>query len=445
VNDYLTTTLPAVTDPVAVAARIAASTDGPYVVYEDETGLGCALGALTEITVETDRVTVRRGEDDLPVSAVPPPGRPLHLVDRYLREADVSAWRAYGTATFELALLHAGLPVPASEGPLAHIVVPRTEVRFEPGQTMIRSVSAAAADAVAALVTAPAGDLAGTPQPVSVEHAAAQYLAAVSAGRDAIRSGALQKIILSRVVPVDFPVDLPATFVAGRRRNTPARSFLLRLGGLGAVGFSPEIVVRVEPDGLVRTQPLAGTRALHPNDEQASRLRTELLTNDKEIYEHAISVKVAFDELAGLCEPGTVRVADYMTVHRRGTVQHLGSSVAGQLAGGRRWPEALAALLPAVTASGVPKREAYDWIARLETAPRGLYSGAVFTIGHDGCLDAAVVLRTLFSRGGRAWLRAGAGIVAASVPERELEETREKLMSVASYVMPAVTPALTAP
>jgi salicylate synthase len=246
-------------------------------------------------------------------------------------------------------------------------------------------------------------------------------------------------VILSRAIEVPFAIDFPATYQVGRQANTPARSFLLDLpGGLRAAGFSPETVAEVSAQRWVTSQPLAGTRARHTDRGDDLRSRAELATDPKEVYEHAVSVKLADTELRTLCVPGTVGVAEFMALKERGSVRHLGSRVRGQLASDRTSWDALAALFPAVTASGIPKAEAYGVIAELESGSRGLYSGAVVRATAAGELDAALALRTVFTHQGRTWLRAGAGIVAASRPAREYRETCEKLASVAPYLVPSV-------
>jgi salicylate synthase len=207
------------------------------------------------------------------------------------------------------------------------------------------------------------------------------------------------------------------------------------------VGFSPEIVVKVDRDGLVVTQPLAGTRRMVGDRRENERLRSELCDDSKEVYEHAISVKAASEELLSLCSPGSVTIGEYMTVKERGTVQHLASSLSGQLAEGRTQWDALMTLFPAVTASGVPKLAALHAIRRFEQGNRGLYGGSVLTVDEDGALDAALVLRTAFWQDGRAWLQAGAGIVGQSNPDRELEETCEKLRSVSNCIVRETTAA----
>jgi salicylate synthase len=238
------------------------------------------------------------------------------------------------------------------------------------------------------------------------------------------------------MVPVEDKVDLTATYVLGRRGNTPARSFLLDVGGVRAAGFSPETVVEVSADGRVETQPLAGTRALVGDAERDAAVRADLVSDPKEIVEHAIAVKEAYEELNSLCTPESVAVEDFMTVRPRGSVQHLASRLAGRLAPGRGPWDAFGTLFPAITASGVPKLAAYHSICRHEPA-RGLYSGAVLTLDSDGAMDAALVLRTVYQRDGLTWLRAGAGIVGQSTPDREFEETCEKLTSVARFLVPA--------
>jgi anthranilate synthase component 1/salicylate synthetase len=202
------------------------------------------------------------------------------------------------------------------------------------------------------------------------------------------------------------------------------------------VGFSPETVLIAEAGGLVvRTNPLAGTRALAGDDGDDARA-AELLADPKEVFEHAIAVKAAFEELRAVCHPGSTVIDDYMSVVRRGSVQHLGSQVSGCLPADRTCWDAFEAVFPAVTASGIPKTAALRCISLLESRPRGLYAGAVLTVGRDGSMDAAVALRTLFEQDGTAWLQAGAGIVAASDPVREYEETCAKLRSLAPYVVP---------
>jgi yersiniabactin salicyl-AMP ligase len=230
-------------------------------------------------------------------------------------------------------------------------------------------------------------------------------------------------------------LDIVASYIAGRRANTPARSFLLSLDNLKAAGFSPETVVEVNREGWVSTRPLAGTRSTGCNAEEEIKLREELLHDSKEIHEHAVSVKLAFEELCSVCSAESVGVCDFMSVCRRGTVQHLASRVKGRLKDGYNAWHAFTALFPAVTATGIPKQESIEAIGRLESQPRNLYSGCVMIVDRDGAMDAALVLRTVFQKNKKAWLHVGAGIVDMSIPAREAEETCEKIRSVSQHLV----------
>ncbi|MFG3259813.1 salicylate synthase [Streptomyces sp. NPDC048172] len=429
--------------PATAAARLARS--GPYeqyVVYEREGTWWYAGGVAASVTVEAGSATLRHGGTEV-VRAWR--ADPLSAVRELLAQLPMDRWRAYGWVAFEMAYALAGA-APGEHGPLLHLVVPEAEVALTHGGAEIRCCPDAATEqALRTTLAQPRTDPRTGPHravPVDLDpgHSGlSAYRSAVSQAVSAIQEGQLRKVILSRTVPVGAEIDLPATYLAGRAANSPARSFLLRLRGTEAAGFSPETVVEVTPEGRVSTQPLAGTRALTGDADGDAARRAELLADAKEVYEHAISVQVAWDELTALCRAGSVRAEEFMTVRERGSVQHLASRITGELRTHGEGPwAALAAVFPAVTASGVPKSAAYETIRRLEPDPRGLYSGAVLTVGHDGAMDAALVLRTVFRSGGRTWLRAGAGIVGDSRPEREFEETCEKLRSVSRTLVPAV-------
>ncbi|MEV0373873.1 salicylate synthase [Streptomyces sp. NPDC050636] len=440
-NRYHTMKAAAAGDRHAVAAQLAASQQfDSHVVYETPEGLSIALGTHSELRLNQRTARVVSGGE---VTETEWHGDPLEPVRSFLRDVDLDDWRVYGWCAFELAYAISGNPAgsaDASDQVLAHLMVPHTEVRLHDGYTLIRSLDPDALGAVADALSEPA-DLGGPTAPradVDLEASAAEYSRAVLAAIEDINDGRLQKVVLSRLVPVAEELDFPATYVAGRRANTPARSFLLHLDGLRAVGFSPETVVEVTSEGQVTTQPLAGTRRRTGDAATDRQLREDLLSDAKELHEHAISVKVAVDELMGPCKPDTVVVQDYMRIAERGKVQHLASRVVGRLPeGGSSW-DAFAAAFPAVTASGVPKHAAYDLIRRDEPV-RGPYAGTVMTVDADGSMDAALVLRTVFSRDGETWLRAGAGVVGNSRPERELEETREKLRSVSGDLVRRVS------
>ncbi|MFB9832648.1 salicylate synthase [Actinoallomurus acaciae] len=430
-------TLPSTSDPLALGTALARRSAAPVMLYERAGEWSLGSGALVEISVRRDGVRVRRADG---ASEFRPSGEdPLQVVRAVLSELPSTGWRAYGWARFELAAALFGIGVPgAPDQTLAYVVVPEREIRLRPGYVELRAVREAELDRLTELVRVTRPDAEPVVEHLVDEHRPdSDYPRLVAEAIAGIHSGALKKVILSRRVLVDRPLDLPATYLAGRRANTPARSFLLDLGGLRAAGFSPETVVEVAAEGTVSTHPLAGTRALVGDPATDARLRRDLQGDSKEIVEHAMSVQLAQEELRGLCEEGSVRVTGFMDVLERGSVQHLASRLYGQLPAGRNAWHALRALFPAITASGIPKRAACSWIHRNEPEPRGLYSGAVLIADADGSLDAALVLRTIFEQDGRYVLRAGAGIVGASDPAREFEETCEKLRSVSRFLVPA--------
>ncbi|MEV3925149.1 salicylate synthase [Actinomadura coerulea] len=413
--------------PLALMARLAGSgLFGDYVVYERPGSWTFAGGVLAEVVLDAGAVRAH-WPGQAPITR-PWTGRPADALRRAFADAPLPAWNAYGWIAFECA---AARP----SGRLAHLIVPRTEVRAENGRVTITGTDEADIEQVAQLLAESGGHPVGEPSPVDVGVGGAPYRARVAEAVAEIHAGRYQKVIVSRRLDVPHPVDVVSTYVRGREANTPARSFLLDLDGFEATGFSPEVLASVDSAGHVMTQPLAGTRAFGLGPDTDARTRHDLETDPKEIYEHAVSVRTSQEELYRVCEQDSVRVTGFMTVKERGSVQHLGSSVSGTLSPGRTAWDALDALFPGVTASGIPKPEAIDAITRLEER-RGLYSGAVVTVSHDGALDSALVLRALYAENGRAWLRAGAGIVSASAPDREYEETCEKLSSIAPHVVP---------
>lgn len=423
--------VPPVADPLATAVHLAAARHGEqYVCYEGPQGWAFACGVAAELVVDRDKAVLRT-EDGTTTVPMTWDDDPLRQVPALLDTLPVEGWRVYGWSGFDLAPAKEGLLELTGDGVLLHLFVPETELRLYPTGTLIRALDPDALDRLQSEVDATETP-SYQPEPVAVGGSEA-YLAAVGDAVAAINDGRLQKVILSRTVAVE-DVDLVGTYYAGRRANSPARSYLLSLGDHAAAGFSPETVIEVTEDGTVTTQPLAGTRARTGDAALDTRLRAELLADAKEIHEHAISVKVAYDELVELC--GAAEVTEFMVVRERGTVQHLASSVRGQLPADAGPWDAFAALYPAVTVSGVPKPAAYAVIRELEETGRGLYGGSVLVYDRDGALDAALVLRTVFRRGDETWLRAGAGIVGQSTTHRELTETCEKLSSVARYVVP---------
>ncbi len=432
---YVSATVPVVSDPCHVMTRLAQTArSGTYVVYEKPPVWTFASGSVAEVVVTPSHTTFRDHRGEHVVDRDP---QQLAEVARLLAQVDLPDWRAYGIATFELSYDNGEHQHADGDTVLLRLVVPEVEVRIADGLAAVRGIRPDEVTALAEIISQPVDQPRYQATPVDVEVAqGASYQQAVHDAVTQIRAGTLHKVVLSRTVALDADVDLYGTFALGRMRNTPARSFLISLDGLRAAGFSPETVIEVTADGRVLTQPLAGTRALMPDDAQHSQqLRADLLGDAKEVFEHAISVRAAFDDLTVVCRPESVAITEFMAVKPRGTVQHLGSSIIGQLSHGQGPWDAFAALFPAVTVTGTPRPEACECIRASEEIPRGLYGGAVLAVDSDGGLDAALVLRALYQQHGQTWLQAGAGIVAQSDPDREFEETCEKLRSVALNIV----------
>jgi salicylate synthetase len=422
-------------DPVAaVSVLAAAGRFGEYVVYERPGEWVFAADPLGSVELDAGELRVRWNGRTTARSWA---GRPAAALDRAL--AGLPARRpAYGWIGFEFCAwsLEATAHVPPRT-PLAHLMIPRIEVRCTPGGVRVSGATPAEDIEIHQLIAAAADIPLPRPHPADITADPTDYRSRVAAAIGEIRSGRYQKVILSRVVPLPFAVDVPATYRLGRAHNTPARSFLLRLGGLQAAGFSPELVAAIDDDRMVTTEPLAGTRAFGRGRDADAAARAELVGDPKEIVEHALSVQTSFAEIAQIAVAGTTAVSDFMVVRERGSVQHLASTVRGRLAPGRSPWQALESLFPSVTAAGIPKAAGVDAVFRLDPDRRGLYSGAVVMVSPTGALEATLVLRAVYQTAEGAWLRAGAGIVGQSDPAREFEETCEKLGSVAPYVVAA--------
>ncbi|MBF6190577.1 nocobactin biosynthesis salicylate synthase NbtS [Nocardia implantans] len=425
-----------VTDPAAAMSRLAgADRFGEYVMYERPGEWVFAADPIGSVELDVRELRVA-WEGETTTSRWE--GNPAGVIDRALGALPLDGRNAYGWIGFEFCAW--ALDATRHLDPrttLAHLMVPRIEVRVGAFGIRVSGATPSETGDIHDLIAQSQNTELPQAHPADIRIDPTGYRDRVAEAVGEIRAGRYQKVILSRKVELPFAVDIPATYRLGRAHNTPARSFLLRLGGLEAAGFSPELVASVDDDRVVTTEPLAGTRAFGRGAAADLAARADLITDPKEIVEHAISVQTSFSEIAAVADPGTPAVSDFMAVRERGSVQHLASTVRGRLAADRSSWDALEVLFPSVTASGIPKREGVDSVFRLDHDPRGLYSGAVVTVSPTGALEATLVLRAVYQNAEGAWLRAGAGIVGQSRPEREFEETCEKLGSIAPYVVKA--------
>ncbi|MDQ3987098.1 MAG: anthranilate synthase component I [Actinomycetota bacterium] len=216
-----------------------------------------------------------------------------------------------------------------------------------------------------------------------------------------------------------------------RTINPSPYMYFLRFGPLGdaraveVAGSSPEPMVRVTGSQVV-TRPIAGTRPRGSTDEEDETLESELLSDEKERAEHVMLVDLARNDVGRVARYGSVEVDELMEVERYSHVMHLVSNVGGVLAQDKSAFDALTSCFPAGTVSGAPKVRAMEIIDSLESTRRGPYAGVVGYFDFSGNLDTCITIRTIVAAEGHAYVQAGAGIVADSVPESEAEETRRK-------------------
>jgi anthranilate synthase component 1 len=243
--------------------------------------------------------------------------------------------------------------------------------------------------------------------------------------KEHIAAGDIYQAVLSQRFEASVSADPFTVYRALRHVNPSPYMYFMRLGELAIVGSSPEMLVRVEAR-RVETHPIAGTRPRGGNDDEDLRLAEELKRSEKERAEHVMLVDLGRNDLGRVCESGSVRVPQYMTLERYSHVMHLVSTVEGTLAQDHDHLDALVACFPAGTVSGAPKIRAMQILAELEPTRRDIYAGAIGYIDFAGNLDFCIAIRTITLRNGRARVQAGAGIVADSNPEAEYEETRDK-------------------
>ncbi len=268
---------------------------------------------------------------------------------------------------------------------------------------------------------------AGRVEPVmDMEMSSSDYVRAVERAREYVMAGDIFQVVLSRRFSARTTgLDALEVYRALRTVNPSPYMFFLDFEGVKIVGSSPELLVRLE-DGVVETRPLAGTRARGLNEDDDRRLEADLLGDEKERAEHAMLVDLGRNDTGRVCRYGTVAVTDLMSVERFSHVMHIVSNVRGQLDGGRDAFDVLRACFPAGTVTGAPKIRAMEIIDELEPVSRGPYAGAVGYVGYSGNMDTAITIRTIVMANDRAYIQAGAGIVADSVPEREYLETVNK-------------------
>jgi len=238
-------------------------------------------------------------------------------------------------------------------------------------------------------------------------------------------AGDIFQVVLSQRFQTEVTVDPFDIYRMLRVVNPSPYMFFVSLDGVQLVGSSPELLVRVE-DGVVQVRPIAGTRRRGETEEEDQALERELLADPKDCAEHIMLVDLGRNDVGRVSRFDTVRVTEQMTVERYSHVMHIVSNVRGELRPDVDALDALFACYPAGTLSGAPKIRAMEILDEMEPTRRGIYGGAVGYLDFSGNLDTCIAIRTLVVKDGVAYIQAGGGLVADSVPEEEYQETVNK-------------------
>jgi anthranilate synthase component I len=250
----------------------------------------------------------------------------------------------------------------------------------------------------------------------------------VSRIKEYITAGDIIQAVISQPFGCSPAPDPWWLYRVQRYINPSPYLYFMHLDGTVLVGSSPETMVRLD-SGIATLRPIAGTRPRGDTEQEDRRLADELLQDPKERAEHLMLVDLGRNDLGRVAEIGTVQVTDLMIVERYSHVMHLVSNISCDLLSRCDAFDLLRATFPAGTLSGAPKIRAMEIIAELEQEPRGPYGGALGYISFTGNMDLAITIRTAAIRDGTLTVRAGAGIVADSDPERERQETVNKAMA----------------
>lgn len=256
-----------------------------------------------------------------------------------------------------------------------------------------------------------------------------EYGAMVERAKEHIREGDIFQVVLSNRLEADFSGSLLDTYRVLRTTNPSPYMFYFSSGELEIAGASPETLVKLE-NGVLHTFPLAGTRPRGKSPEEDEALKEELLADEKERAEHNMLVDLGRNDLGKISRFGTVQVEEYMQVHQYSHVMHIGSVVRGEIRPDCDAVSAVEAVLPAGTLSGAPKIRACQIIQEQEQDKRGIYGGAIGYLDFTGNLDTCIAIRLAVKKNGKVFVRAGAGIVADSVPEKEYQECINKAKAV---------------
>ena len=253
-----------------------------------------------------------------------------------------------------------------------------------------------------------------------------------------IYDGHIFQVVLAKSMKFRVQGNVMDLYAKLREVNPSPYMYMLKMTDRCIIGSSPEMLVRITKD-CIETFPIAGTRQIVQDEKKNEKLRQELLEDEKEIAEHTMLVDLARNDIGRVCEFGTVKVNEFMTVKRFSHGQHIVSHVVGKLHKDFDSYSSIKAVFPAGTVSGAPKVRAMQIIDELEPSLRGPYAGAIGYFSFNGSCDFAITIRSLFVSGNEAYLESGAGIVIDSDPELEWAETEHKANAILSALKGAAS------
>ena len=409
------------------------------------------IGRRADMTLRDGQVTLIRGgeETQLAVEAADPfaPVRSELAASQAVLGDDLPGpcGGAVGYVAYDMVRYFENIPLPKQAGldlPDYRFQIPTTLAVFDHVRSEIEIVTmpdqvageATPQERIAAVLAALDQPLPHVPPATADSEVAApeagvteeEFCQRVLQAKEHILAGDTFQVVLSQRLHGATTVPPFQIYRALRIINPSPYLFFIDFGDFQTIGSSPGMLVKLDGD-RVSLSPIAGTRPRGENAQQDRALEEELLADAKERAEHVMLVDLGRNDLGRVCQTGTVRVEDFMAVERYSHVMHIVSRVAGDLDAGHDMFDVLAATFPAGTVSGAPKIRAMQIISDLEGDRRGPYAGAVGYFGRDGDMDMCIAIRTLVRQGDRFSVQAGAGIVADSVPEREYQETLDKI------------------
>lgn len=252
-----------------------------------------------------------------------------------------------------------------------------------------------------------------------------EFCKLVESVKEYITDGDIFQAVISRRFEITFKSSLLNVYRVLRTSNPSPYMYLMNMDGVQYVGTSPETLIKLKDSKLI-TYPVAGTRPRGENYEEDMKLEKELLRDEKELAEHNMLVDLARNDIGKVAKFSTVKVEEYMKIHRYSQVMHITSVVSGVIREDKDAFDAIEAMLPAGTLSGAPKIRACEIINKFEPTARGIYGGAIGFVDFLGNMDTCIAIRTAIKKDEIIYVQAGGGIVADSIPYKEYLESQNK-------------------